>query len=100
MTVMSEGLASKFKIYYKGSRGGRFSSFPQRATSCNCLPCGLTVIHLQLRDLKKSLGDRRFGVASEFCDSRRWLKFKLDDSPLFSSAKLKMTIAAVKVIWV
>ena len=30
----------------------------------------------------------------------RWLKFKLDHSPLFSSAKLKMVIAAVKVIWV
>ena len=39
-------------------------------------------------------------VASEVCDSRRWLKFKLDHSPLFSSAKLKIAIAAVKVIWV
>ena len=28
------------------------------------------------------------------------LKFKLDHSPLFSSAKLKMPIVAVKVIWV
>ena len=27
------------------------------------------------------------------------MKFKLDHSPLFSSAKLKMAIAAVKVIW-
>ena len=39
-------------------------------------------------------------VASEVYDSRRWLKFKRDHSPLFSSAKLKMAIAAVKVIWV
>ena len=30
----------------------------------------------------------------------RWLKFKLDHSPLFPSAKLKMVITAVKVIWV
>ena len=39
-------------------------------------------------------------VPSEVCDSRRWLKFKLDHSPLFSSAKLKIAIATVKVIWV
>ena len=40
-------------------------------------------------------------VVSEVCDSRRRLKFKLDHSPLFSSAKLKMAIAAVKaVIWI
>ena len=39
-------------------------------------------------------------VASEVYDSRSWLKFKRDHSPLFSSAKLKMAIAAVKVIWV
>ena len=84
-----------------------FSSFPLTATPCNCLPCGLTVIHLRLCDRKKSLGARRFGiscsgsgstalvsncyqlawiisvsrVASEVCDSR-WLKFK--SSPLFS----------------
>ena len=32
-------------------------------------------------------------VASEVCDSRRWLKFKLDHSPL-------LAIAAVKVIWI
>ena len=38
--------------------------------------------------------------ASEVWDSRRWLKFKLDHSPLFFSAKLKIAIAAVKVIWV
>ena len=36
----------------------------------------------------------------KFYDSRRWLKFKLDHSPLFSSASLKMAIAAVKVIWI
>ena len=30
----------------------------------------------------------------------RWLKFKLDYSPLFSSAKLKMAVEVVKVIWV
>ena len=30
----------------------------------------------------------------------KWLKFKLDHSPLFSSAKLKIAIAAVKVILV
>ena len=39
-------------------------------------------------------------VASEVCDSRRWLKFNLDHSPLFSFAKLKIAIAAVTVIWV
>ena len=39
-------------------------------------------------------------VASRVCDSRRWLKFKLDHSPLCFSAKLKMAIAAVKMIWV
>ena len=41
-----------------------------------------------------------FRVASEVCDSGRWLKFKLDYSPQFSSAKLKMAIAVFKVIWV
>ena len=39
-------------------------------------------------------------VASRVCDSRRWLKLKLDHSPLCFSAKLKMAIAAVKMIWV
>ena len=41
-----------------------------------------------------------YGSQVKFYDSRRWLKFKLDHSPLFSSATLKMAIAAVKVIWI
>ena len=40
--------------------GGGFSTLPHTTTACNCLPCGLTVIHLRLCDRKKSLGDRRF----------------------------------------
>ena len=51
ITVISEGLLLK-----NGSRGGGFSNFPHTATSCKCLPCGLTVIHLRLCDRKKSLG--------------------------------------------
>ena len=38
------------------------------------------------------------GVPSEVCDSRRWLKFRLVHSPLFSSTWLMMAIASVKVI--
>ena len=54
MTVMSEGLLLNSNYIKMGleKRGGRVSSFPYTATSCNCLPCGLTVIHLQLCDCK------------------------------------------------
>ena len=38
MIVMSEGLLLNSKYIETGSRGGGFSSFPHRATSCNCLP--------------------------------------------------------------
>ena len=61
MTVMSEGLVLNSN-YIKmgwgcekrggGGGGGSVSSFPYIATSCDCLPCGLTVIHLQLCDCK------------------------------------------------
>ena len=56
MTVMSEDLLLNSKYIQNGSRGGGFSSFTHTATSCKCLPCGLTVIHLRLCDHKKSLG--------------------------------------------
>ena len=61
MIVMSEGLLLNSN-YIKmgrekrggggGGGGGGVSSFPYTATSCDCLPCGLTVIHLQLCDRK------------------------------------------------
>ena len=52
MTVMSEGLLlnSNFIKMGREKRGG--SSFPHTAPSCNCLPCGLTVIHLWVCDRK------------------------------------------------
>ena len=61
MTVVSEGLLlhSKYIKMLRAMRG--FSSFPHTVTSCKCLSCGLTVIHLRLCDRKKSLGARRFG---------------------------------------
>ena len=62
MTVMSEGLLLNSKYTQMGSRGGGFLSFSHIASSCKCLPCGLTVIHLRLCDRKKSLGARRFGL--------------------------------------
>ena len=49
MPVMSEGLLLNSK-YIKMGRGRGFSSFRHTATSCKCLPCGLTVIHLRLCD--------------------------------------------------
>ena len=51
MTVMSERLLLKSKyIKMGGEEGvGGGSSFPHTATPRNCLPCGLTVIHLLLR---------------------------------------------------
>ena len=51
MTVMSERLLlkSKYNILKWVARGGGGSSFPHTATPRNCLPCGLTVIHLLLR---------------------------------------------------
>ena len=56
MTVMSEGLLLTQTILKWVARsrggGGGVSSFPYTATSCDCLPCGLTVIHLQLCDRK------------------------------------------------
>ena len=60
MTVMSEGLLLNSNILKWVARGAGFSSFPHTATSCKCLPCGLTVIHLRLCDRQKSLGARRF----------------------------------------
>ena len=57
MTVMSEGLLLKSK-YNMGREEGGGSSFPHTATPRNCLPCGLTVIHLRLCHPKKSLGAR------------------------------------------
>ena len=38
MTVTSKCLLLNSK-YWNGSRGAGFSSFPDTATSCNCLPC-------------------------------------------------------------
>ena len=60
MTVMSEGLVlnsnyikmGREKRGRGGGGGGCVSSFPYTATCCDCLPCGLTVIHLQLCDRK------------------------------------------------
>ena len=55
MTVMSEGLLLNSNYIKMGreKRGeGGVSSFLYTATSCDCLPCGLTVIHLQLCDRK------------------------------------------------
>ena len=49
MTVMSEGLllnSNYIKMGREKREWGRgVSSFPYTATSCDCLPCGLTVIH-------------------------------------------------------
>ena len=52
MTVMSEGLLLKSKYIKMGRAEGGWgvSSFPHTATPRNCLACGLTVIHLRLRD--------------------------------------------------
>ena len=59
MTVMSEGLLLNSKYTKNGSLGEGFSSFPHTATPCNCLQCGLKIIHLRLCDREKSLGARR-----------------------------------------
>ena len=59
MTVMSEGLLlnSKYILIQTGrEEGGPVFKLYSTATSCKCLPCGLTVIHLRLCDRKKSLG--------------------------------------------
>ena len=50
MTVTSEGLPLNSKYIKMGREEGGFPSFPHTATPCNCLPCGLTVIHLRLCD--------------------------------------------------
>ena len=53
MTVMSEGLLLNSNYIKMGrENGGGGSSFPHTATSCNCLPCGLTAIHLRPCDRK------------------------------------------------
>ena len=63
MTVMSEGLLLNSKYIKMGREEGGFQALLTKpATSCKCLPCDLTVIHLRLCDRKKSLGARRFGV--------------------------------------
>ena len=62
MTVMSEGLLLNSKYIKMGREEGAFKLSPHTATSCKCLPCGLTVINLRLCDRKKSLGARRFGL--------------------------------------
>ena len=63
MTVMGEGLLLNSKYIQMGREEGGFQALlTQPATSCKCLPCGLTVIHLRLCDRKKSLGARRFGL--------------------------------------
>ena len=63
MTVMSEGLLLNSKYIQMGREEGGFQALlTQPATSCKCLPCSLTVIHLRLCDRKKSLRARRFGL--------------------------------------
>ena len=63
MTVTSEGLLLNSKYIKMGRKEGGFQALlTQLATSCKCLLCGLTVIHLRLCDRKKSLGARRFGL--------------------------------------
>ena len=63
MTVMSEGWLLNSKYIQMGREDGGFQALlTQPATSCKCLRCGLTVIHLRLCDRKKSLGARRFGL--------------------------------------
>ena len=63
MTVMSEGLLLNSKYFKMGREEGVFKlSFSHTATSCKCLPYGLTVIYLRLCDRKKSLGARHLDL--------------------------------------
>ena len=50
MTVMSEGLLPNSKYVKIGHEEVGFQA--HAATPCNCLPCGLTFIHLRLCDRK------------------------------------------------
>ena len=61
MTIISEGLLLNSKYIPMGrEEGDSLQPFlTQPPQPCNCLPCGLTVIHLRLCDRKpmKSLGE-------------------------------------------
>ena len=55
MIVMSEGLLLNSKYIEMSREEGGLSSFPHRATSCNCLPWvnHLAVIHLRCSLVKE-----------------------------------------------